>query len=163
MFKTSEKHTFTVGRHRPGHLSFKLTHTNSYCTDSHTNVHLLNMCPADVVAMKKALFCVCVYEREKEWVRETRRDKKYLKNPNIWAAERREIKWTLILPQQFPTSQHEEMKEEQCTFWYLFLLKHTAGVLVWETGPWLGGTGTPLLPGLLIRQKYARLSQWRIN
>lgn len=33
-------------------------------------------------------------------------------------------------------------------------------------GPWLGVDPVlrgPLLPGLLIRQKYARLGQWRIN
>lgn len=97
MFETSEKHTFTISRYRPGHLSFKLTHTNSWCTGARTNVHKLNMCPADVVAMKKGP-ALCVYMRE----RETWRDKKYLKNANIWAEERREIKWTLILPQQFP-------------------------------------------------------------
>lgn len=63
--KTSEKHTFISSRYRPRHLSFKLTHTNSCCTDTHTNVHLLNMCPADVVAMKKALFCIYEGERER--------------------------------------------------------------------------------------------------
>lgn len=42
-------------------------------------------------------------------------------------------------PTAIPSSQHEEMKEQQCTKGYLFLLKHTAEVLLWEPGPWLGG------------------------
>lgn len=37
-------------------------------------------------------------------------------------------------PTAIPSSLHEGMKEKQCTFWYLFLLKHTAGILVWESG-----------------------------
>lgn len=33
----------------------------------HTNVHLQNMCPADVEAMKKGpILCVCVYMRKRE-------------------------------------------------------------------------------------------------
>lgn len=105
MFSTSEKHTFTISRYRPRHLSFKLTHSNSWHADTHTNIHTLNMCPADVVAMKQGPV-LCVYMREsargKESKRNRERDKKYLKNANIWGEERREIKWTLILPQQFP-------------------------------------------------------------
>lgn len=65
-------------------------------------------------------------------------------------------------PTAIPSSQHEEMKEEQCIFLNLYLLKHTAGAPVCETGPGWEETATQG-PGLLIRQKYARLGQWRIN
>lgn len=55
-------------------------------------------------------------------------------------------------PTAIPSSLHEEMKEKQCTFWYLFLLKHAAGILVWETGHWLRGEQYPGAPYCLFYQ-----------
>lgn len=69
-------------------------------------------------------------------------------------------------PTAIPSSEHEEMKEQQYTFWYLFLLKTQgwSSVLVhWALLERIGAPRGPLVPGLLIRLKYARLSQLRIN